>query len=417
LRQVAHVCAGEEVPRGCLRAGRAQLYTVLLILSRSHRYPAHDLFIFVFLQYYYERSWWSGKYAYADNVRWEEKIAKIYWRGMSNGGMIMGDNFRHFARFRLADLARENPVLMDVRFLQLNSLFLRHISFFRPHFSSALHRSPSELRNVYDLQKIATCDLIQVHITRFAETLCEVELRCDRERVMAEYNITGSADARENLYKYKYVVGVDGTTFSGWFLGLLRSGSLVFKYFNDWLRPFEHFVSVLPDLSDLVQKIEWANANPAEARLIQRRGSFFTSTTAPQHIPDAVCLRLPYSASMPASARVDAAHNHRLRPRDSRRVWARREGVFPEHAASVRFHTGPRVVLVSKSRRRHVADVEVTRRNAPRATQLPPLSIRHSAHAPKADDAMGLGRIVWHGADGNCDGGVQSWPSSSTSFS
>jgi hypothetical protein len=29
---------------------------------------------------------------------------------------------------------------------------------------------------------------------------------------------------------------------------------------------------VLPDLSDLVQKIEWANANPAEARLIQRRG-------------------------------------------------------------------------------------------------------------------------------------------------
>ncbi|KAJ7232889.1 hypothetical protein C8J57DRAFT_1480501 [Mycena rebaudengoi] len=174
--------------------------------------------------------WLIGKYAYADNVRWEEKIAKIFcWHGLTgaNGGMIMG---RHFARFRLADLARENPGLMDV------------------------------------------------NITRFAETLCEVELGCDRERVMAEYNITGSADARENLYKYKYVVDVDGTTFSGWFLGLLRSGSLVFKstifeeYFNDWLRPFEHFVSVLPDLSDLVQKIEWANANLAEARLIQRRG-------------------------------------------------------------------------------------------------------------------------------------------------
>ncbi|KAJ7256590.1 hypothetical protein C8J57DRAFT_1472918 [Mycena rebaudengoi] len=196
--------------------------------------PNYDKWLMYALEkkclYYYERSWWSGKYAYADNVRWEEKIAKIYWRGMSNGGMIMGDNFRHFARFRLADLARENPGLMDV------------------------------------------------HITRFTETLCEVELGCDRERVMAEYNITGSADARENLYKYKYVVDVDGTTFSGWFLGLLRSGSLVFKstifeeYFNDWLRPFEHFVSVLPDLSDLVQKIEWANANTAEARLIQRRG-------------------------------------------------------------------------------------------------------------------------------------------------
>ncbi|KAJ7128454.1 hypothetical protein C8R44DRAFT_873174 [Mycena epipterygia] len=39
------------------------------------------------------------------------------------------------------------------------------------------------------------------------------------------------------------VIDVDGMTFSGRFLGLLRSGSLVFKstvfeeYFNDWLRP------------------------------------------------------------------------------------------------------------------------------------------------------------------------------------
>ncbi|KAJ7249655.1 hypothetical protein C8J57DRAFT_1239656 [Mycena rebaudengoi] len=149
---------------------------------------------------------------------------------MSNGGMIMGDNFCHFKRFRLADLARENPGLMDV------------------------------------------------HITRFAETLCWAELGCDRERVMAEYNITGSEDAREDLYKYKYAVDLDGTTFSGRFLELLRSGSLVFKstsfeeYLNDRLPPFQYFVPVLPDLSDLVQKIEWANVNPAEARLIQWRG-------------------------------------------------------------------------------------------------------------------------------------------------
>ncbi|KAJ7277155.1 hypothetical protein C8J57DRAFT_1222906 [Mycena rebaudengoi] len=26
---------------------------------------------------YYEHSWWSGKYAYADNVQWEDKVAKI----------------------------------------------------------------------------------------------------------------------------------------------------------------------------------------------------------------------------------------------------------------------------------------------------------------------------------------------------
>ena|ERR1700761_4545362 len=49
--------------------------------------------------------------------------------------------------------------------------------------------------------------------------------------------------------------------------------STVFEeYFNDWLRPFEHYVPILPDLSDLAEKIQWANAHPDEARLIQRRG-------------------------------------------------------------------------------------------------------------------------------------------------
>ncbi|KAJ7666367.1 lipopolysaccharide-modifying protein, partial [Mycena rosella] len=77
---------------------------------------------------------------------------------------------------------------------------------------------------------------------------------------------------------FKYAVDVDGNTFSGRFQGLLRSGSLVFKsmifeeYFNDWIRPFEHYVPVKVDLSDLVEKIAWANAHPQEARLIQQRG-------------------------------------------------------------------------------------------------------------------------------------------------
>ncbi|KAF7363135.1 CAP10 domain-containing protein [Mycena venus] len=179
-------------------------------------------------EYYYQRSWWSGKFDHPDNVPWDEKKPQIYWRGMSNGGMIIGNNYHHYARFKLVDLGRQHPDLMDVA------------------------------------------------ITKFAETLCDKG--CDRDAVIAEYNITKVGEPREDIYKYKYAIDVDGTTFSGRFLGLLRSGSLVFKstlfeeYFNDWLRPYEHYVPVLADLSDLVEKIEWANANPDEARLIQQKG-------------------------------------------------------------------------------------------------------------------------------------------------
>ncbi|KAJ7023271.1 glycosyl transferase family 90-domain-containing protein [Mycena alexandri] len=197
------------------------------MLSMSRISPCFSDILFP-TEYHYTRSWWYGKYAYPDNINWEDKISKVYWRGMSNGGMIIGENYHQFARFKLIDIGREHPDLMDVS------------------------------------------------ITRFAETLCEEG--CDRDAVRAEYNITDSSEPREDLYHFKYAMDVDGTTFSGRFLGLMRSGSLVFKstlfeeYFNDWLRPFEHYIPVKSDLSDLVQQIRWANDNPAEARLIQQRG-------------------------------------------------------------------------------------------------------------------------------------------------
>ncbi|KAJ7069892.1 glycosyl transferase family 90-domain-containing protein [Mycena amicta] len=182
-------------------------------------------------QYYYDESWWSGSFSHPNDIDWKDKKAQIYWRGMSNGGHILGQNYHKFPRFRLVDIARNHS------------------------------------------------DLIDAKMTRFAETHCTDD--CDRDKIIAEYDITGPQDPREDIYKYKYLLDVDGNTFSGRYLGLLRSGSLVFKstafddYFNEWLRPYEHYVPVLPDLSDLLDKIEWARANEAEARRIQETGKLF----------------------------------------------------------------------------------------------------------------------------------------------
>ncbi|KAJ6598600.1 hypothetical protein B0H10DRAFT_1959338 [Mycena sp. CBHHK59/15] len=117
------------------------------------------------MQYYYDQSWWTGKFAHPDNIRREDKKPQIYWRGMSTGGMIMGQNYHHFVRIKLADLDRNH-----------------------------------------------------------------------------------SADG---CFDYS------STLFEG--------------YFNAWLTPYEHYIPVLPDLSDPVEKIEWANANPEEVRRIARR--------------------------------------------------------------------------------------------------------------------------------------------------
>ncbi|CAK5262525.1 unnamed protein product [Mycena citricolor] len=182
-------------------------------------------------QYYYESSAWSGKFSSPDLVPWQEKKPQLYWRGSSNGGTIIHDNHHKFTRFRLIKLARARPDIIDA---QMNGWYAEH---------------------------------------------CQSD--CDAWAVMAEYLVSGGFDAREDVYKYKYALDVDGNTFSGRYLGLLRSGSLVFKatafaeYFNDWLRPYEHYIPVKIDLSDLVEKVEWARAHDKEARQIQQNGMAF----------------------------------------------------------------------------------------------------------------------------------------------
>ncbi|KAJ7136672.1 glycosyl transferase family 90-domain-containing protein [Mycena epipterygia] len=182
-------------------------------------------------EFYYSDSGWTPRYGYPNNIDWDAKKSQLYWRGMSSGGWVNGDNYHAFPRFRVVEIGRSHPDLMDVAI-------------------SGLH-----------------------------DDLCGEG--CDGDAIKAEYGITGASSPREDVYKYKYLFDADGNSFSGRYLGLLRSGSLVFKttvfteYFNDWIRPFEHYIPVLPDLSDLVERIEWAIAHDAEAHAIQQAGQAF----------------------------------------------------------------------------------------------------------------------------------------------
>ncbi|KAJ6627923.1 hypothetical protein B0H10DRAFT_2210023 [Mycena sp. CBHHK59/15] len=164
-------------------------------------------------QYYYNASAWSPKFDYPNNISWDDKKLQLYWCGASDGGHIIGDNYRQF------------------------------------------------------IAKMVVFD----------EAACTFD--CDHNTIIEEYDIGGILSPPEEIYLYKYLLDLDGHTFAEWFLGLLRSGSLVFKsmefneYFNDWLQLYKHYVLVKTDLSDLVSKAEWAIANEREVRLIQEMGT------------------------------------------------------------------------------------------------------------------------------------------------
>ncbi|KAJ7582876.1 glycosyl transferase family 90-domain-containing protein [Mycena floridula] len=181
-------------------------------------------------EFYYSDSHWSPKYPHPNNIAWSKKKAKLYWRGSASGGTISGPSFRNFPRFRLIDIGRNHSNLMDVA------------------------------------------------LTKFSDFLC---IDCDKAAIKKEYGINGKGAPREEGYQFKYLFDVDGNSFSGRYFGLLRTGSLVFKstifeeYFNDWLKPYVHYIPVLPDMSDIVEKLEWAVDNDEEAHRIQETGRQF----------------------------------------------------------------------------------------------------------------------------------------------
>ncbi|KAJ7613450.1 glycosyl transferase family 90-domain-containing protein [Roridomyces roridus] len=183
-------------------------------------------------QYHYASSWYSGKISEPNDIEWAKKEPKLYWRGSSNGGHIVGQNYHNFPRFRLVTIGNAHPDIMDT------------------------------------------------HISGFWGSHCTYE--CEARPIEEEYDIGDQWHMpREAVHRFRYVLDVDGNTFSGRYLGLLKSGSLVFKttgfteYFSDWLRPYEHYIPVKVDLSDLVDRVRWAIDNDDEAKRIQQAGQRF----------------------------------------------------------------------------------------------------------------------------------------------
>lgn len=85
-------------------------------------------------------------------------------------------------------------------------------------------------------------------------------------------------------FQYKYQLNIDGTVAAYRFPYLLAGNALVFKqdssfyeYFYKKLKPMHHYVPVNRDLSNLVEKIQWAKQNDEVARKIARQAQQFAN--------------------------------------------------------------------------------------------------------------------------------------------
>lgn len=160
---------------------------------------------------------------------WEKKIAKSFWRGSTTGGYSTLANWDRIARAKLVLLSLSHPEAVDARF---NSV-----------------------------------------------------VQCDSEvpQLMKAKGMVSKSVSRPDHLKFKYLVDVDGNSCSyERYFWLLLSNSVVLKqvtpnvqWYYGALEPYKHFVPVKEDLSDLLDKIEWAKTHDLEAKLIAEEASQF----------------------------------------------------------------------------------------------------------------------------------------------
>merc|ERR1719460_308663 len=95
--------------------------------------------------------------------------------------------------------------------------------------------------------------------------------------------LTGIAKAKfqgaKKWQNFKYYVNLDGVVMGGRLNKLLSIGGVVLQHkagykenINALVKPYEHYVPIEYDLSDLVEKVQWLQQNEAEAKRIAENG-------------------------------------------------------------------------------------------------------------------------------------------------
>lgn len=167
-------------------------------------------------------------------VPWEDRVQSVFWRGSSTGAeRITLESLRRLPRFRLCAASTNRASLRDVLDAKLTDIV------------QASNADEAEKIHAY----IDSLGLLAAHVPQ------------------------------PDFLKYRFQIDIDGNSNSWGFLPKLMMGSCILKVVSDWrqwyydgLRPWEHYVPIKDDLSDLEERVAWCLDNDDAAREIGANG-------------------------------------------------------------------------------------------------------------------------------------------------
>lgn len=174
---------------------------------------------------------------------WEEREAKAFWIGSVTGPweFALDDGIMSVPRMKLLKLSKDHPEELHAE------------------WSSTAGYGISWVKDGHNVS-----GFLAQH-SRSVEELTGIP-KSDYKKV-------------EDWENYKYYVNLDGVVMGGRLNKLLSLGGVVLQHqagykenINALVKPYEHYVPIEYDLSDLVEKVQWLQQNEAEAKRIAENG-------------------------------------------------------------------------------------------------------------------------------------------------
>ncbi|MBN9561921.1 MAG: class I SAM-dependent methyltransferase [Alphaproteobacteria bacterium] len=170
----------------------------------------------------------------------------------------------------------------------------------------------------HSLPRAQLCILAQSHPERIDAGFSNiVQLRPGEGEEVEAAGLVRGFSPFEEFARHKYQIDIDGNTnaWAGLFQKLL-TGSPVLKvasprgyrqWYYDRLVPWRNYVPVAPDMSDLVEKIEWLRADDQRARAIGEAGRALAESLTYDAELDAACETIGTRARLSQGAAIPAA--------------------------------------------------------------------------------------------------------------
>ena len=173
-------------------------------------------------------------------IPWEKKIEKAYWRGGTNCPFYDKDNY--YKSYNIEITENNYSLCPRIKLVELSK---------------------------------ARLDIIDAAFVSFTQFTKEVETILKKEFLLAKH-----ATKKDHLL-HKIQVNMDGNSCtSPGYKWRLISNSITFKddapdiqWFYRILKPYEHYIPLKQDMSDLVEKIEWVQAHDLDAKQIAEQAS------------------------------------------------------------------------------------------------------------------------------------------------